>query len=228
MKLLSTLLFVITLPVMAIADTNARLSVTGMGQVAAEPDMAILTLGVTSLASSAKDAMRKNSSDMAAVFKAVEGAGIDSKDVQTSNFSLRPRFDRRSNNNPPKLEGYQATNTITIRVRALDTLGSVIDQLAQAGANQFQGIEFALKNPRPFVDQARKSAVEDARSKAELYATAAGLSLGDILSIKEAGGAPRPVPMARIAIEAASDAVPIAQGELGLSAHVTIVYELVN
>lgn len=208
------------------AQDKRTMTVVGQGDAQVVPDMAVVTLGVSSFAPMAAEALSMNSEDMKKLFEVIENAGVNSKDVQTSQLSLNPRWDRRSNNEtPPAVIGYEANNTVTVRLRDIDMVGAVLDQLAQAGANRIQNIAFDVQNPRPHQDAARKAAVADAQAKARLYADAAGIELGQVLSISEQSVS-GPVPVQRMARAMAAESVPIAQGEVELNASVTVIYEL--
>ena len=211
----------------AAADFKATVSVTGEGQVDIAPDMATLTLGVVSEATSAKTALDQNSTQLAAVIARLKETGIADRDVQTSGLSLGPRYDYGNSNGAPKLVGYTATNMVSVRVRALDQLGGVLDSVVSDGANALNGLGFGLQDPGPATDEARRRAVADARHRAELYAQAAGVTLGAVLSIAEQGGGYQPMPMMRAeASYAKGGDVPVASGELNLSSTITVVYEI--
>ncbi len=226
-----TVLSIATLMVVGAAQAQnlpetRKITVQGEGVILTSPDMAMITVGVSRSAKKAAAALSANSSDMSAVFKVLVAAGIAPRDMQTSGLSLHPRRERRSSNDlPPKIVGYEAVNTVHIRVRDIDSLGAVLDQLARAGANQIHSISFGIQEPRPLMDQARQAAVLDARSKAELYAKAAGVSLGDVLRIDEVGGGQQQPQFARMGAMAA-EAMPIARGETGINVNVQIVYLL--
>jgi uncharacterized protein YggE len=221
------LILLITPSFLAAEDTSRRLTLTGVGQVFTAPDMATLNLGVSNLNEKASDAMRENSATMSLIFEKIKAAGVEPRDIQTSQLSLNPRWDHRSNNKKPVIIGYEALNTVTVRVRDLQSVGDVLDVLTKAGVNQINSITFGIQKPRPHQDEARKLAVADAQTKAELYSKAAGVTLGQVISINENGGVQSPRPMARMA-EAAmmSDSVPVAEGELGLRANVMMVFEI--
>jgi uncharacterized protein YggE len=226
-------LFIIIAAALAISSpvfgqsASRMLTVTGDGRVSAQPDMAMVSLGVQSVGETADGALRDNSAVMQRIFGTLSEAGIAARDIQTGGLSLYPQFasyDRTSEGEAPTIIGYVASNSVNIRVTALDGLGAVLDSLGAAGVNQINGITFGLQNPEPVLDEARKAAVADARRKADLFATAAGVALGNVVTITEFGtGAPGPMPMARA--EMAMD-VPVAQGELDISAQVQVVYGL--
>ena len=215
------------LPLATLAEEALReIIVTGEGEVAVEPDMAVLTLGVSHDARTAKEAMDGASAGAAEVLATLEEAGIASRDIQTSSISLSPRWDHSMRDAPPKVAGYVASNTLSVRVRDLESLGGVLDSVVGSGANQMHGLSFALAEPRPAMDQARTKAVQDAVAKATLLADAAGLTLGPIRRISEASvGGPVPIQMqGRAMMEAAS--VPISSGELDVRASVTVVFDI--
>lgn len=217
-------------PALAGDDKLPRtLSINGHGEVRQAPDLANVNVGVTSQAPAANEALAANSQAMQAIFAALKTAGIADKDVQTSNFMVQPRYDYNNEGRPPRLVGYDVSNSVTITVRLLDGLGAVLDQVVQSGSNQINGIQFDISNPQAATDEARKLAVADARRKAEIYAAAGGVKLGDIVSISEGVAYQPPAPIMRakaMRAEAMAAAPPIAQGEQTLGVDVTIVWEI--
>ena len=214
------------------AQEDRLISTTGTGAVEAAPDMATITLGVTQEARLATEAMDAASAAARAVLTRVEQAGIAPRDVQTSDVSLQPVWSRDSvsNNTTPRVTGYVARNTLSIRVRDLDTLGAILDEVVQDTNRQDQGAEcnglrFSLQNPEPVIAEARAAAVKDAMARAEQLAAAAGVTLGAVRSISESGGRFRPEMMEMAAARVAAD-VPIAAGELSMTAQVSMVFEI--
>lgn len=206
-------------------ETTVSISATGV--VEKEPDIAVMTTGVQTEARTAAQAVADNAKRMASVFEAVEAAGIVKKDMQTSNFSLQPRYDYSSRGAPPRVTGYTASNQISITVRDLDNLGETMDAIISAGSNTFGGLRFGLDDPSDAKDEARRAAMADARQRAELYADAAGLKVKRIVTISESGSynpGPMPVMQARKMESAAP--TPIATGEVGYSITVNVVFEL--
>lgn len=227
-KLLLTL-WVVTLAGSAMAQDPRQVVVTGEGRVGAEPDMARVFLGVTREARSAGEALRLTSEAMTSVLATIEGAGIDVRDFQTSNVGLSPRWQRTSSGNaPPRITGYVASNDVTVRVRDLDLLGGLLDALVADGANQMNGISFAVADPSPLIEQARIAAVADAKARADTLAQAAGVTLGPVLLITEGGITRQPAPMMRGAMSEAAMDVPIAGGELDFVRQVTMTFELLD
>jgi uncharacterized protein YggE len=228
MRNIFIVLILILIPNLSLADEYARrITLTGVGEVFVAPDMAMITIGVSSFNKNASEAMRANSTDMAVVFEKLEGVGVEARDIQTAQISLNPRWERTTSNNVSRIVGYEAVNTVKARIRALDTVGTVLDVLSQSGANRISQVSFSIDKPRPYKDEARRRAVVDARTKAELYAKAAGLELGDVISISDNNVTAFQQPMARMEMSAMADnAVPVSQGEMGVREHVTIVYEI--
>jgi len=214
----------------ALADAEpATISVTGEGKVELAPDMAMLNVGVTTEADTATAALAANSEQIAAVLARLKAAGIAERDLQTSGLALNPRYDYNSGGSAPKLDGYSASNMVTVRLRDLTILGQTLDAVVSDGANTLGGLSFGLQMPDAATDEARRRAVADAARKANLYAEAAGVKLGPVVSITEQGGNfPSPVPMALADAGFAKEArsVPIASGELTVAATVSVVYAL--
>ncbi|WP_315757128.1 MULTISPECIES: SIMPL domain-containing protein [unclassified Bradyrhizobium] len=214
----------------ALADDIARqdtpaITVSGEASVSAPPDLAQIDAGVASDAKTAREAAEANNAAMAKVLQALKQAGIADKDYQTSRLSLQPQY---AQNRPaqPAVTGYRASNRVTIKVRDVAKVASVIDTLVAAGANDVGNIYFSVAEPSKLLDQAREKAVADARRKAEIYAKAAGVTLGQPLSISE-DGAPAPVFRAKtLAAPMAGAPTPVAQGEEALSITVNVTWAI--
>jgi uncharacterized protein YggE len=198
--------------------------VTGVGEASAAPDMAVLNLGVDADGETAAEALQKNSAQMDATIKSLRDAGVDKKDIQTSGLNVSAKYDYSRDNAPPRLVGYQASNRVSVNLRNLDKAGAVIDKAVSVGANRLDSISFAFNDPKPITNAARKDAVADARSKAELYADAAGVKLGQVIQISDSfTQSPGPI-MVTSRMRMAEAAVPIEAGESTISASVTIIY----
>jgi len=220
---------VLLLAVPAVADESRRIAVTGHGVVETIPDMATVSMGVVSEAKTAGEAMAINSEALSAVLEQLTAVKIESRDIQTNNLSLSPRWNNGSSMSKerPEIIGFIATNTVSVRVRDLAKLGGVLDAVVQNGANSFQGLSFGLQDMEPARNDARVAAIKDAMAKANLYATAAGVELGDVVSISD--GAERsggPVMMQADMMRSA--AVPVARGELSVTADVTVVFGIAD
>ena len=219
------LAFTALLALPAWAADLRTISITGHGEARGRPDTATIQAGVTTNAPTAAAALSANSTRMNAVFAALKKLGIPDRNIQTSGFSVFPQYTNGENNTARRLTGYQVSNSVSVRLEDVDRTGPALDALVAAGANQMNGISFDIAKPEPLLDQARTEAVADARHRAEVYAKAAGVSLGSIQSINENGSSPPPRPMYRMAMMAA-EAAPVAPGEQSLNADVTMVWEI--
>lgn len=212
-------------PVLAEGAAPRTISVTGTGTVEAAPDMATLMIGVTTQGDTAAAALAANTTATDAVIARLTASGIEARDMQTSNLSINPNWTGYDSSSP-RISGYVASNMLTVRVRKLDSTGAVLDAAVADGANTLNGLTFGLADPEPAYNEARKEAVADARAKAELLAAAAGVSLGQVLSIADGGAMTDPAPMYRDAVSAAP--VPVVGGELGLVATVTLTFAIAD
>jgi len=223
--LLATIAAVVLLaaPALAQSDFPPAISVTGEGTVSVPPDRASVDAGVASDAKTAREASEANNVAMAKVLAALKGAGIDEKDLQTARLSLQPQY-APNRSGPAAIVGYRASNRVSIRLRDVSRIASVIDTLVGAGANDIGNISFSVSQASKLLDEAREKAVADARRKAEIYARAAGVTLGAPLSIVE-GGSPAPVFRSLQAAPAPPPTL-IAAGEETLSVSVTVTWAI--
>lgn len=204
----------------------AQLTMSGEGRIEAAPDMATVSLGVVSEAATAAAALAGNSDEVARVLANLRAAGLEARDIQTTGLSLGPVWTQVDREAAPRITGYSARNGVTVRVRDLDALGGILDAAVKDGANTLDGLAFGMQEPGPLMDEARRRAVADARRRAEIVAEAAGLRLGRVLSVSEGGGGGGPVPQFRMDAAMVAEAVPVAGGEVGLAARVTMVWEI--
>ena len=211
-------------------DLPRTISVSGTGKVGMPPDMVTLRTGVTTTAATAKESLKANSTAMKKLMNVLKSRNIADRDIQTSGFGVYPEY-QSINLGPGKprrreVTGYRVTNNVTVKLRAIASLGDVLDQLVKAGSNQISGVWFGLANPAEATDAARKKAIKDARNRALLYAQATGTKVGKVISISEqVVQSPRPQPHMMRAM-AAESSVPVASGEHEVSATIHIVYEL--
>lgn len=213
----------------AIADPPQRtISVSGTGKVNAPPDMATIRTGVQTQMETASEAVKANNATMARLLESLQENRIAKKDIQTSNFSVSPVYQRDPRNrNQNKIIGYRVSNQVQVRVRNLPKLGETLDAVIKAGSNQISGVTFGVSDPSGLLDQARSKAITEARSRAGVYAQAAGVKVGPVHAISEqVSNPPRPQMYGRsMAMEMASS-VPIATGEQSFQATVHVVYYL--
>ncbi len=209
------------------------ISVTGEGRAAIAPDMAILSLTVTRVADTAQAALAANSSAMREVIDALKADGLADRDIQTTDFSIFPRYSQPDPNRQgtseqqPQIIGYQVSNGVTLRVRDIAKLGTILDRSVTLGVNQGGQITFTNADPEKAVEEARRKAVTDAMAKARVLAEAAGLALGPVTSISENSLQPEPLPPMRAMAMAKEVApVPIAGGENTYAVTVEMRFDL--
>ncbi len=206
---------------LAFAEQPApRIVVTGQGSADVAPDMAVLLLTVTREADTARAALTANSAAMAQVLTAMGEEGIAERDLQTSNFSLQPKYHHPPRNATggrpaPRIVGYTVRNGLTVRVRDLEKVGKILDRSVSLGVNEGGQIQFTNDDPSAVIEKARRRAVQEAMAKARTLAQAAGVELGGILELSEQNFHSRPMPMAKMAMDAESygGELPIAAGE---------------
>jgi len=210
------------------AHAPTTVTVTGDGSATAEPDLAVLGVGVEATAKTAKAAMAAQNKAADALLKAVRKQQIADKDVRTDGVSLGPVYDYQSGN--AVLTGYRAAQSFVVNVRAIDRTGTVLQAVTDAtgDAGRVNSVVFDLADREPLQRAARKAAFADARSKAQQYASLSGRHLGRLVTLNEGGTGyltPTP-PMAADMPAGGLGAVPIAPGEIKATSSVTAVYEL--
>jgi uncharacterized protein YggE len=232
LALVVTAALVLVTPALAETDVPPAISVTGEGTVSVPPDLAQIDAGVASDAKTAREASEANNAAMGKVLLALKGAGIEEKDYQTSRLSLQPQLAMRNTVSsvqpgPAQIVGYRASNRVSIKLRDIAKVASVIDTLVAAGANDIGILNFTVTQASKLLDEAREKAVADAKRKAEIYAKAAGVTLGAPLSIAEEGA---PVPVfreKRLAMAPmAVGTPPVAQGEETLSVTISMTWAI--
>lgn len=221
-----------------VGGSQQGLWVSGAGKVALKPDMALLRLGVEVQRDSVESARNEAATAMNRVIDALKALGIESRDIQTSFFNIQPVYHYEEVFSPQGgrtskqvLDGYQVTNQISVRVRALEKVGQAIDGAASAGGDaiRIQGVNFTVQDPDGPQEEARTEAVKDAVSKARSMAEAAGVKLGRLVYLSESGGG-YPVPMARaegaFALADKAAPTPVEIGELEVTVQVQAVFAL--
>jgi hypothetical protein len=213
----------------AITQTIAgtRLDISATGEVTRVPDVAIISAGVVTRSQTATGALSEAADRMAKVLAALKRAGVEDRDIQTSNVSLNPEY-RYPENQPPQLVAYTATNTVNVRFRDIRSSGKILDALVGQGANQINGPNLTIDKPEAALDEARAKAVATARARAELYARSLGLRVVRVVAVSESGGYDRPPPMPPIvmqSLEARAD-TKIVPGEQKLQVTLAVTFEL--
>ncbi|MFA5129671.1 MAG: SIMPL domain-containing protein [Patescibacteria group bacterium] len=208
------------------------ITVTGDGKISAKPDIARVTLGVITQTPDVATGQKKNTDQVNAIIDAMKALGIKPEDMQTSNYQIYPQYDYT--NGKQTLNGYQITQTVSIKVRDMGKIGDIISKAGQLGSNQVQGVSFELDNPLASQAEARDKAIADAKSKADVLVKSLGVHLGKIVGFSENGRGSIPVPMMYEAgMKAVSDSsgagVPapaIQSGSLDVASSVSITFEL--
>ncbi len=209
-------------------DGMTGITVTGEGKVTAAPDVALLTLGVSSLRPTVAEAREQAATALTAMIASMSANGVEEDDIQTQQLSIQPEYDY--NNNETVLRGFRVSNTVTAKIRNIDDTTKVVDDAVTAGGDdtQIQSISFTIDDPKQLQEQAREQAVEDARAKAQTLAGASGVDLGEPITIVEGGGLQPPIPyqenFARGAADSAQAETPIQPGELDVIINVSVTW----
>jgi uncharacterized protein YggE len=238
-----------TVQVSPLGPGSALLSLSAEGRSDRVPDLAMFSAGVVSHGVTASEALGANSRQMDRVIAALKRSGIADRDIQTSSISLSPRWNNPEaeaqriaretrqpyvpSNEPPRIIGYEARNSVQVRVRRLGEMGKIIDTLVGAGANEVNGPSFTLDDQKAALDEARTEAVAVGRERAELYARAAGMRVVRLLSISEGGGY---YPVQQIVVTGMRaerggappppPPPPVAVGELSLGVSLSMQFEI--
>ncbi len=221
-------------PAYAAEEPTPRITVSGEGEAAAAPDMALVSVTVLREGDTARAALDANNAAMSDVLAAMKAFGIAEKDLQTSGFSIQPRYVYADPNKgetfEPKITGYSVYNTLGVRVRDLARVGEVLDQSVTLGVNQGGNITFVKDDTSAVMEEARKKAVENAIAKAKTITSTAGIGIGRILDMSEQIFQPGPIPMmqADMAVmkSAGAPSVPVATGENSYRVTVNVTFEL--
>jgi hypothetical protein len=207
------------------SDQLRTIEVSGVGQVEAAPDKAIVRLGVQTEAETAGAALTENSENMTAVISATVEMGIEEADIQTQGLSLQPVYERTPNTETPELTGYRASNVVQITVNDLSQLGELLDTAVAAGGNTIDGIQFEVSDRTALETEAREAAMQNAQQKAEQLVQLAGAELGPVQTIIETGGA-SPLTASYGREESLAAAVPIQPGTQFIQASVQVIWEI--
>jgi uncharacterized protein YggE len=211
------------------------LTVTGTGHLMIPPDMAYVTFGMQTGGKSLADAQRQNNSVMQKVITRLGELAIEPEHIQTSSFTVSPQYKPAPKHSGdvspahPELIGYLVSNQITVELPKPDKVALVIEQALAAGANHFQGLQWALKEPQRAKLGAMSQAVITARDKALALSESLKLKLLRLISVSEGDAVIRSLsasPRSMMAMEAGGGEPPILAGELKVEASVTLVYEI--
>jgi uncharacterized protein YggE len=237
LKLAALMLGAASLPAAAEAQQTAtfsqpiagtRLDVSATGEATRVPDIAIISAGVVTRASTARAALQQNAAQMERVRAALKRAGIADRDIQTSNISLNPEY-RYVQDQPPRLTGYTASNQVSVHFRDIAKSGDILDALVAEGANQINGPSLTIDKPEEALDEARTKAIAIGRARADIYARALGMRVVRLLSVSESGGnypVPPPMPVMMEARAMGGAATKIDPGEQKVSVSLGMTFEL--
>jgi len=223
-SILATIGLITMLSTTSATAEGGTITVSGTGNVSVVPDMANISLGVFNTAPSAQEAVSGMSDSIGAVIDGLLEAGIEETDIQTNSLRVNPIQDYNADSDRSRITGYSAQSMVTVRVTEIDELGVILDQVLSNGANQLNGLQFDVADREPHLNAARERAVADAMAKAQVYTNAAGVSLGGIVSMSESGG--RVAPLAMEMSNARASGVPVAAGDISISANVTMTYAI--
>ncbi len=225
------IIFVVLLNIQQLQSMRSAsqlLSVSATAKAVSVQDMATVTVGVVAEGLTAQEVKDQSSTKMNQVISFIKQAGIDDKDIKTSQFYISPKYSY--DNQQQKVVGYQANQTITVKVRNIDKsteqLESIIDGAVVNGANQINGIDFSFSDDDSLVQNARKQAIDKAKADAQQIANDAGIQLGRIVNvITTTAGNPEPMYMNTMAM-AKSASPQIELGSQEIFATVTVVFEI--
>jgi uncharacterized protein len=205
---------------------GTRLDVSATGEVSRIPDVAIISAGVVTRQPTASAAIQENAVRMERVLAALKRAGVADRDVQTSSINLNPEY-RYQENQPPQLNGYTASNQVSVRFRDIRNSGRILDALVAEGANQINGPTLTIDKPETALDEARTQAIATGRARADFYARALGKRVVRLVSVSEGGGN-YPVPPMPMMMEARAQSADtkIVPGEQKLQVALSMVFEL--
>ena len=215
------------------AAQERTITVTGQGEISVEPDMATVIFGVQTEAEAAVNALDEASVATAAILAKLDREGVLSEDIRSGAIRLSPRYSQSVLSSGTQITGYQAVNSVEIQVIDLGRLGGLLAAVVGDGANRLEGVRFGLRNPTEATDEARRRAVAEGARLAGLYAQAAGVSLGELQLLNEAGSVGyRPMELDTRQMELVESSpqydVPVSPGKIDLNAAVVMVYAIAD
>ena len=214
----------------ATPSTNSdvrQVTVAGSGEVQGTPDTLNVNASIEAIAPDVTGAMNQTSDRQQAVINALVDAGVDRKDISTSQVSLQPQFSPTTDSTA--ISGYRASNTIDVKIRQLDAASQALALIVSTGGNatRINSVNYSIDDDSQLLKDARARAFNDAKDRAEQYAQLSGLTLGNVISISEVAGTQPPIPMQRGDQEMAMAApVPVEPGQQTVGFSVTVIWEL--
>lgn len=229
--LLGVIRFSPAIPISSVITQKTDLfTVSGEGKVTVVPDTGIINLGINLMRPSVKTAQTEVNTIINKISSETEKIGVDKKDIKTSEYSIYPEYDYRTGTG--KITGYRVSAAITIKVRDLEKINSVVDSATANGANTVSGIQLTVDEDKQkeLLQQARVEAIKEAKTKAESLASAAGISLGRIVNIQESQINQRPIPymakeVSAVDMGGGASNTNIQAGSTDITSSVTLSYE---
>ncbi len=210
-------------------DASTGITVSGTGEVTVPPDTGFFDAGVQVRAKTVAEAREGAATAAEAVLAAIKAAGVDAKDIQTTNIFIQPEYDYRQGGSAPVLTGYMVVHTVSVKVRKIDTTAKVIDEAIAAGGDStiVNSVRFGLENDDAAIDQARDLAMKDAKKKADQLAVLSGMKAGEPLAIAEvlAQQPPQPFASANGAVTS-GPGTPIESGSGKVTVNVSVRYAI--
>jgi len=205
------------------------ISVSGNGKATSIPDMAAFQVGVSNTARTAQVALEYNSGNITAIMRVLESYNIRDKDMKTGGFTVFPEYEWV--NDGRVFVGYRVSHKVHVRVQDMTILGEILDKVIRAGGTEVSGISFEISDLGSVLNEARRTAIRDAQGRAQIYANAASVALGEVISISESGFVvPQSQDGYRFDAEKLEDtsSVPVAVGENEVSISVHMVYSIMS
>jgi uncharacterized protein YggE len=212
--------------------TAPTITASGEGQASGPPDLLTVTIGVQTNGPTAHAVLAANNAEAAALIAKVEQDGVLAKDIRTTQLSLNPVYANPAPNEPPRITGYSAADTVTVGIHQLDKAGTILDDAVAAGGSdtQIQALSYSVQNSGPLIAAAHADAVAKAVADAKAMAAAAGVTLGPLRAITDVTQ-PQVVPYngamsASAAVPSDRSPVPVQAGTENVTAQVTVSYDV--
>lgn len=212
-------------------ETENTITVSDTGTVYTKPDLGLITASVVTEAETVAEAMNENTENMNAVIAAVKDQGVEEKDLKTTSFNIYPRYEwyEKSLYYPTGkrvLVGYEVRQSLEVKIRDLTKIGSVIQAVTDAGANQVSDLQLTIDKQDELKARAREEAITKAKAKAEELAKQLGVKLVGISSFSESGETPRFIAMEATEGLGGAGGPAIETGENKIEITVNITYEI--
>lgn len=212
----------------SIPNQRNTISIDGEGKVTAKPTLGQINVGLYTEGQEVPTVQEENSRKINAMVAAMKDLGVSEADLQTNNYNIAPKYEYKDGTQ--RVIGYTVSQNIEVKVRDLSKVGAVLSRIGQLGANQVNGVNFTIDDPSSLKQEARRKALEDARSKANELAKALGVDIARVITFSESGATPpSPMPFYRaegMAVSAAPIAPDIQTGSLDVTSHVSVTYEI--